>query len=57
MADYRKSVYLGSGDDGKRLSGIIEKMGKSEQFRSEMEFMRHCITYTLDHDPDVRKIK
>lgn len=57
MADYRMSVYLGAGEDGKRLRETIEALGSRPEFRnSQMEFIRHCIRYTMEHDPVVRKL-
>lgn len=57
MADYRISVYLGAGDDGARLRQTIKEFGDMPEFRnSEMEFIRHCIRYTIENDPLVKKL-
>jgi hypothetical protein len=57
-ADYRMTVYLGAGDDGKRMVDLITKFGEMNEFRnSKMEFVRHCIRYTLENDKSLRNAR
>lgn len=56
-ADYRISVYLGAGEDGKRMYDKVKDMGNRPEFmNSQMEFIRHCIRFTLAHDPQLKKV-
>ena len=50
--DYRMSVYLGSGKEGRELRYKIDKVAAaSDRFRgSPMNFVRYAIKFTLDHD-------
>ena len=55
-ADYRISVYLGTGEDGKRMYDKVRQMATLPEFNfSQMEFVRHCIRYALEHDPQLKK--
>lgn len=54
--DYRMSVYLGSGDDGRELRERIDAIADaSDRFRgSPMNFVRYAIRFTLDHDASLQ---
>ena len=57
MADYRISIYLGAGEDGEKLRELIKEYGARDEFmRSQMEFVRHCIRFTIEHDPKLRRV-
>jgi hypothetical protein len=57
MIDGRITVYFGR-EDRKTLGNIFEsQVGPERRFRSEAEFLRHCISYTLEHDKDLKASK
>jgi hypothetical protein len=63
--DYRLSVYLGSGKDGRHLRYRLDQACQEDRFRhSPMNFVRYAIRFTLEHDttlksemPTVEEIK
>ena len=54
--DYRLSVYLGSGNDGRELRNRIDEVASaSDRFRgSPMNFVRYAIRFTLDNDDSLK---
>lgn len=57
MIDGRITVYFGR-EDRQVLSEKFDLyVGTEKQFRSEAEFLRHCIRFTLENDKDLKKSK
>lgn len=48
------SVYLGSNADARALKSLVETTAR--QFNSKNEFLKHCILYTLEHDPAIKEV-
>lgn len=50
--EYRTTIYFGAGDEARALQDAVNTHGARMEFReSKMEFLRHCIRYTLANDP------
>jgi hypothetical protein len=57
MIDGRMTVYFGQ-EDRKVLQDLLAShVGPERQFRSEAEFFRHCISFTMEHDKELAKVK
>lgn len=53
--DYRLSIYLGSGKEGRTLRYRIDQACAEDRFnRSPMNFVRYAIRYTLEHDVSIK---
>lgn len=51
------SIYLGVDEDAQRLHNAVRSTAKANRaaFRSQNEFVRHCLTYTLRNDKTLKK--
>lgn len=52
------SIYLGSDSEAKELYALVKTISKKDpkRFRSQNEFFKHCLLFTMENDPDVRRM-
>jgi len=49
------SIYLGSDSEARELHALAKSIAKkTDKFKSQNEFLKHCILYTLENDPDIK---
>lgn len=57
-AEFRMSLYLGSGDEGELLNSRVvdaSRLDNGKRFKnSPMNFARYAVQWTLDNDPSLR---
>lgn len=52
------SIYLGSDQEARELLAYVKTISKKEpRFTSQNDFLKHCIRFTIEHDPDLKKVK
>jgi hypothetical protein len=55
MRDGRLTIYFGQEERTGLEDTFKVKVGKGKSFRSEAEFVRHCIRFTLENDKELKK--
>lgn len=49
--EYRTTIYFGAGEEARKLHDAVTLHGTRMEFKkSKMEFLRHCVRFTLAND-------